>query len=431
VSARPSVWRHIWRDVILLGLGSVGVVAAQLAFRSILIAALVPASYGKLSLVLSIYNTVWILGTSGLPNSVSRYLAINGPADDRAIVRAALRANGWLTLGAASIMAVVAGILLHSLIAAALAGLGLAGMVYSLLTMGILRGRGKIGRAASVMPIAALGELVPLALLYFVVGADLDPISGFATFCLGNLIGVACGVFFVLRTRPRLLDAPPPNPDPPGPRQLLGFSLWLAAATAGLSALPLIVRSAAAFDSYTLVAVIDVALVLFTIPQRLGTVIVLAAIPRASKAVQTERVDLTIPLRGQLIAIVPFALAAALIAFTPWTGDIFAAIGRPEYGSSAKYLALALLAGPARILYGLVESALVAHGEGRFLAYNVLSVTGIAAVAMIVAAALGSVMVAFLIFVAAFWIIYFQGMRRVRRLAEASAASAVPVAAPA
>ncbi len=418
MSKQASVWRHIWRDVILLGLGSVGVVIAQLAFRSILIAALVPASYGRLSLVLSIYNTVWILGTSGLPNSVSRYLAINGPADDRAIVRAALRANGWLTLGAASIMAIVAGLLLHSVLAAALAGLGLAGMVYSLLTMGILRGRGKIGRAASVMPIAALAEVVPLAFLYFVVGADLDPISGFATFCLGNLIGVGFGVFFVLRTRPRLVDAPPPNPEPPGPRQLLGFSLWLAAATAGLSVLPLIIRSAAAFDSYTLVAVIDVALVLFTIPQRLGTVIVLAAVPRASRAVQDKQTDLTIPLRGQLIAIVPFVLAAAVLAFSPWTGEAFAAIGRPEYGSSAKYLALALLAGPPRILYGLVESALVARGEGRFLAFNVLSVTGVAAVAMIAAAALGSVTVAFLIFVGAFWLIYAQGMRRVRLLAD-------------
>ena len=182
--------------------------------------------------------------------------------------------------------------------------------------------------------------------------------------------------------------------------------------------MPLIVRTAAAFDSYTLVAVIDVALVLFTIPQRLGTIIVLAAIPRASRAVQNERPDLTIPLRGELIAIVPFVLAAAAIAFTPWTGDIFTTIGRPEYGSSAKYFALALLAGPPRILYGLVESALVAHGEGRFLAFNVLSVTAVAAVAMIATAALGSVTASFLIFVGAFWLVYIQGRRRVRLLAD-------------
>ena len=118
------------------------------------------------------------------------------------------------------------------------------------------------------------------------------------------------------------------------------------------------------------------------------------------------------------------AVIAALIAFTPWTGDLFAAIGRPEYGSSAKYLALALLAGPPRILYGLVESALVAHGDGRFLAFNVLSITGVAAAVMIAAAALGSVTVAFLVFVAAFWLIYAQGMRRVRRLSTASTSAA-------
>src|SRR5262249_19274902 len=102
-----------------------------------------------------------------------------------------------------------------------------------------------------------------------------------------------------------------------------------------------------------------------------------------------------------------------------------------EYEQSADYLALALLAGPARILYGLVEGALVAHGEGRFLAFNVLSISAIASVAMLAAAALGSVAVAFVIFVAAFWVIYFCGQRRVAQLrpspapfaqAEASAA---------
>jgi O-antigen/teichoic acid export membrane protein len=414
--AAPSVWRHIWRDVLLLGAGSVAVVIAQLCFRSILIATLLPAEYGRLSLVLGIYNTVWILGTSGLPNTVSRWIALKGPAADRAIVRSAIRANAWLTLAAAAVVATVSALLLHSPLAGLFGAIGLAGLVYSLLTMGIMRGRGRMVPAAAVLPIAALAELTPLVLMK-AAGADITAISAFAVFSLGNVVGVGFGVYFVRRTAPPKPLRPPPAEDVPSPLRLLGFSVWLAAATAGLSLLPLIVRAVAAFDSYTVVAIVDVALVLFTVPQRLGTVIVLAAIPRASRAVQRQDLDLTISFRAHLIAIVPFAVLAAVVAFSPLVGWAFEAIGQPDYEQSARYLALALLAGPARILYGLVESALVAHGDGRFLAGSVLSITAVAAVLMLVAAALGSVTAAFVVFVAAFWLIYLVGARRVGRIA--------------
>jgi O-antigen/teichoic acid export membrane protein len=414
-AARPdSIWRHLWSDVILLGIGSVAVVAAQLAFRSILIAVLVPSSYGRLSLVLSVYNTIWVLGTSGLPNSVARYLAIGGPADDAGVIRSALRANAWLTLAATAIIAAVAGLLLGSVLAAALAAVGLASLVYSLLAMGILRGRGHIASSASIMPVAALAQILPLAVIWL-AGLTITPMVGFAVFSLGNVAGLAMGIYFVRRTTPRPEPDMTPS-DVPSPLRLLAFSMWLALATAGLSALPLVLRAVAVWDSYTVVAVVDVALVLFVIPQRLGTVIVLAAIPRASKAVQRGNADLTISLRAHFIAIVPFVLAAATIAFTPLIGWIFEAIGRPEYEQSARYLAFALLAGPARILYGLVEGALVAHGEGRFLALTSVSVTACASGAIVAAAALGSLSAAFGVFVVAFWLVYLIGLEKVRRL---------------
>ncbi len=429
-AGRPeSVWRHLWGDVVLLGAGSVIVVAAQLAFRSILIAVLVPSGYGRLSLVLSVYNTIWILGTSGLPNSVARYLAIGGPADDAGIIRSALRANAWLTLAATAIVATVAGLLLGSVLAAALAAVGLASLVYSLLSMGILRGRGQIASSASIMPVAAIAQVLPLAAIWL-AGLTVTPMVGFAVFSLGNVAGLAIGVYFVRRTTPR----PKPGTAPsavPSPLRLLAFSMWLALATAGLSALPLVLRAVAAWDSYTVVAIVDVALVLFMIPQRLGTVIVLAAIPRASKAVQRENADLTISLRAHCIAVLPFALGAAAIAFTPLIGWAFEAIGRPEYEQSARYLAFALLAGPARILYGLVEGALVAHGEGRFLALTAVSVTVCASAAIVAAAALGSLSVAFGVFVVAFWLVYLIGFAKVRSLTPAKRAAAVTQETPA
>jgi O-antigen/teichoic acid export membrane protein len=424
-----SIWRRIRRDVALLGAGNVAIVIAQLGFRSILIAALLPATYGRLSLILSIYNTAWIIGASGLPNSVARYLAISDPDQDSAILRSAVRAGAWPTVVATALVATVSGLLLNSLLAALLAAIGLSSLVYTLLTMGILRGRERMGYAAAIMPIAAVGEVAPLAIVWF-CGVGVSLLSAFAIFCMGNVIGLAAGVFFIIRTRPRPTTAAASTGlsrrATPSSRQMLGFSLWLAAATVGVSVLPLIIRSAAALDSYAVVAVIDVAIVLLSIPQRLGSVIVLAVIPHASRAVGDGAravgqgaISLTISLRQNLLVSAPFVVAAVIVAFTPIMGWLFDALGRPEYAKSADYFAMALLAGPARILYGLVQGMLIAHGEGRFLAITALSITTVASGIIFAAAVLGSTIAAFAVFVAAFWMIYLVGLARIRHLTRA------------
>jgi O-antigen/teichoic acid export membrane protein len=412
------MWRRIRRDVVLLGAGNVAVVVAQLGFRSILIAALVPADYGRLSLILSIYNTVWIIGASGLPNTVARYIAMRTPMDDSAIIRAAVRAGAWPTGVAAAIVTAVAGVLLHSPWACLFAAVGLSSLVYQLLTMGILRGRGYTGRAAAVMPMAALAEVAPLALIWL-SGVGVTPLDAFGVFCAGNLVGLLAGVALTRQTAPRqrALGAERDSVEAPSARELLGFSMWLGAATIGVALLPLIVRSAAALDSYTTVAVIDVALVILAIPQRLGSVVVLAVTTHASRALGDGGVTQTIARRENAVAIAPFLLAAVIVAFTPIVGWVFAALGRPAYASSADYLALALLAGPARILFGLAQGVLIAHGQGRFLALSTLWTTTIASAMIFVAVALGSTELAFAVFVAAFWVMYLLGRARVERLA--------------
>jgi O-antigen/teichoic acid export membrane protein len=419
-SGSSSIWRRIRRDVILLGSGNVTVVFAQLGFRSILIAALAPAGYGRLSLILAIYNTVWIVGASGVPNSVARYLAIAGPADDSAIIRSALRASTGPIVAASLAMAIVSGLLLKSPLASIFAAVGVASLVYSLLAMGVLRGRGKTAAASAVLPIAALGELAPLATLWF-SGARVTPLSAFAIFCAGNLVGALAGLALTLRSSRRSEElgeaqAHAPSDSVPTPRQLLRFSVWLALATGGVAILPLVIRASATFDSYTLVAFIDVALVLFSIPQRLGTVIVLAVTPHASRAFSRGDTILSISRREHVLVVVPFVFAAAIVAFTPIVTWLFEALGKPEYKQSAEYLALVLLAGPARILYGVVEGVLIAHGEGRYLALTALVAAGGASLVIVAAAALGSTIVAFAVFVAAFWLIYLVGLARLRRL---------------
>jgi O-antigen/teichoic acid export membrane protein len=295
------------------------------------------------------------------------------------------------------------------------------------LTAGVLRGRGRIGSAASVMPAAGVGELAPLAVLWL-AGIGVTPLSAYGVFCLGNVIGLLTALTLARRSAPSAAlvasrAAGARQRAVPTGRQLLSFSMWLGLATAGVAVLPLIMRSAATLDSYTIVAVIDVALVLFTIPQRLGTVIVLAATPHASRELRDGRLEVMISRREHLAVIVPFVLLALLIAFTPLVGWLFGLIGRPQYAKSAVYLALVLLAGPPRILYGLVEGVLIAHGEGRYLATVATSITAIAAGAIFAAAALGSIELAFTVFVAAFWLIYLCGLRRVTGLGRRPAAA--------
>lgn len=417
----PSLLRRVRRDILLLGAGNLGIVIAQLGFRGILIAALAPPAYGRLALVLSIYNTIWIIGASGLPNGAARYLAMGSAADDPAIVRSAVKAGVWPTVVAAAITAIASGIILGSSAAFVFGAVGLSCLVYALLTMGILRGRGRIGAAASIMPIGGVAEVGLLAFVWL-SGAGVTELSGFGIFCLGNVISLGVGVLFVVRSAPRATRGPTADSARaglsivPSARQLLGFSMWLGIATVGIAMLPLVMRLAAVLDSYTVVAIIDVALVLLSVPQRMGAVVVGAVVPHATRALGEGGETLTVSRREHLLVIVPFVLLALIVAFTPLVEWMFDLLGRPAYAESANYLALALLAGPARVLYGLVEGVLVAHGEGRFLAFNALSIATLASAAILAAAAMGSIVASFAVFVASFWVLYLCGFRRIERL---------------
>lgn len=418
-SPAASIWRRIRRDVLLLGAGSMGTVLAQLVFRSVLVVVLAPAAYGRLSLVLSVYNAAWIVGAGGLPSGVARHIAAIAPRDDSAVVRSAFRAGAWPATLAALVVAGVAAAVLGSPLAFAYGAVGLGCFVYAMIAMGILRGRGRIGAASAVMPIGGAGEVLALAGLVG-LGATVTPVSAFGIFCLGNVLGGLAGMMFVARRRSSHgwggeAPASLAQLGAPSARELLGFSIWLGLATAGIAALPVVVRFAAALDSYTVVAVVDVALVLLSIPLRIGSVIVGAVVPHATRALGSPEGLVTISTREQAIVIAPFALGALLVASTNVVGWAFGLLGRAEYGKASAYLALALLAGPARVLYGLVEGVLVARGEARFLAVNSLSTALAASGAVIVTAALGSMLGAFALFVASCWAVYVFGLVRVRR----------------
>jgi O-antigen/teichoic acid export membrane protein len=423
---KRSIWRRVRHDFAVLGAGSLGIMVAQLAFRSILIVVLVPAEYGRLSLVLSIYNTVMLIGVSGLPNTASRYIAIHDAASDGPIVRGTLLAALGPTIAASLAVGICSGVILGSALAGVFGVIGLAGMALSLVAMGILRGRGRIYSAAAILPAAAAAEVLLLAAAWK-SGLGFDVVSAFGYFCFGNVVSAGLAAFFLFRTRVRVDRRVDAEDDiaVPSARELLGFSVWLTLASIGVAAMPLVMRFAAAFDSYTVVAMVDVALVLLSVPQRIGTVIVSAVVPHASRDAVGGEIGLTISRREHVYLIIPFVLLAALVAFTPLIETIFNALGRPAYASAGIYLSLALLASPARILYGLVQGVLTGHGEGRFLAFNALGTT-IASSALIFAlGAMGSIIAAFAVFVAACWIVYLGGLLRIHRLSS----SRVPLAA--
>jgi O-antigen/teichoic acid export membrane protein len=406
-------------------MGTTAIIAAQLAFRALLIATLTPGSYGRLALVLSIYNTVMILGISGLPDSAARYIAISPPEEDPLIVRSAVRAAVTPTCLACLVVGLAVAPILRSPVAPLLAIPGLAGLIYSLLALGILRGRGHMMAAAAIMPLAAVSEVALLGAL-LLSGAAIDPLIAFIVFCAGNLISAAMGFFFLARTRPRIAEGDTQErrtTTAPTSREMLGFSLWLTLATIGVATMPLIMRFAAALDSYRTVAMVDVALVLLSLPQRVGSVIVSAVVPEASRAERNGERQKVISLGEHILAIGPFMLVALLVAWTPAVRWIFDALGKAQYSHSAGYLALALLAGPARIFYGLAQGVLVAQGQGRFLAYSSLLVTVAASACIFSATALHHTLVAFVAFVAACWIVYLLSVHRISRRPSSSRAA--------
>src|SRR5262249_22124090 len=156
----------------------------QLGFRAILIVQLVPASYGRLALLLTVYNTIWIFANSGLPNGIARYIAMNPPGNDTLVLRAAIRAALIPMAVVGLVMAIIAGSLLHPPLAALFGAVGVSSLVYSQLATGVLRGRHRVSGAASVMPVAGLAELLALGCLV-VSGLQVTEVSAFGTFCLG------------------------------------------------------------------------------------------------------------------------------------------------------------------------------------------------------------------------------------------------------
>jgi O-antigen/teichoic acid export membrane protein len=364
------MWREVGRDTLILSASVLALVPLQAAFRLLSIHYLDVPAYGRVVLLISLFNTAFVL-TFGIPPAASRLAArSNGQDTDRRILVVLGQALA-LPTAVASIAILVASLVVEGSILAAAGGVvGMVMLAVSIGAAGYLRGKGRIWHAAAVQPANGIAQLVVLVLpaaLGFHPGSPWVLLS----FYIGNVMAGVLGVIFLWGAFSRLPDADSAQEVDPdaNPRSVISFSAWMTSAALATSMLLLLPRIALAFGSYKEVAFFDLALVLYTIPQRLTSALVLAIIPSAAKA-QRQRVRVAIPSRLDA-AIVAFAVLglAGVLWWSEGIPRIFDAIGIGSYAAAEPVLLILLIALPAEVLFGINSALLQAFGRSRRLAY--------------------------------------------------------------
>lgn len=364
------MWRQVGRDTLILSASVLALVPLQAAFRLLSIHYLDVSTYGRVVLLISVFNTAFVL-TFGIPPAAARLAARSrGQGSDRRILVVLGQALA-LPTALASIAILVATLVIDGSTMAAAGGVvGMVMLAVSIVAAAYLRGKGRIWHAAAVQPANGIAQLVVLALP---AAFGFRPGSAWVlfSFYLGNVVAGLLGVVLLstaIGRQPAVEGAQDVDPDA-NPRSVLSFSAWMTAAALAISMLLLLPRIALAIGSYKEVAFLDLALVLYTIPQRLTSALVLAVIPNAAKA-QHERVRVVIPSRldAAIVASAVLVLAGAL-----WWSDavprILDAIGIGGYAAAEPILLILLLALPAEVLFGINSALLQAFGRSRDLAY--------------------------------------------------------------
>jgi O-antigen/teichoic acid export membrane protein len=397
-----SAWSRIGRDSAIFGGGAMAMVAMQAVFRLVAIHDLPKADYGRVALLITLFNYALVLGNFGIPSIASRLAARtrheSGSALLASLGRASLLPCAAASLGLAGVTFLVVGSPAIALMTAA----GMPAMVISTVAAGFLRGRGSTWRAGSIQPANAAAQLVFLLAL---TGLGIGVGTGWVlvAFYAGNACAFAYAVVllvpFLRRPAQRSAD------QLAEPRAILSVSAWLAVATLGVYGLAVVPRVALAPVSYDDVATFDVALLVYTIPQRLVASMVIAVVPLAA-SVQLRRARLAVPaLSDALTVTLAFLALDAVLWSTHALRTLFLAIGLGEYAAAEHLVLIVLLAAPAEFLFGLNSGLLQGFGRTRRLAYTTCTVLGVTSAAVPVAVLLGTSYLAGLL-VLAYWALY-------------------------
>jgi O-antigen/teichoic acid export membrane protein len=176
----------------------------------------------------------------------------------------------------------------------------------------------------------------------------------------------------------------------------------MTVAVVSAAALPLLPRLWLSHISYAQVGFIDVALLAYTVPQRVTGAVFAALVPHASAA-SRDRNEVRVPSRAD-VGVVLCGLVAidALLWTTGGLTALFRLVGLSSYTPAVHLILILVLAVPAELSYAVNSAVLSGFGESRRLAAATGAVSAVTCAAMAGAAALGATYVAALL-VCAFW----------------------------
>jgi O-antigen/teichoic acid export membrane protein len=377
----------------------------QAAFRLLAIHDLSIDSYGRAALLLSVFNFALVFGNFGIPAAAARLAARStGLTRGREILVSITKAAVIPSVSAGLVLGFTTLALTNSIGLALACAAGVLPMAVSTVYGGFIRGRGYVWSSASIQPANVGAQLLVLAAISasgVTVGVGWVLIS----FCIGNVAAFALSLTYVARWMRSVheLDSPPDSEA--APRRVLAFSSWLSLSNAALIALAIIPRVALAHVSYASVASFDLALLIYTIPQRLRASLAIALIPAAaSRQVAGSRI--TLPAAGDAVVLtVATGLCVAVLWWSHAVLDLLNAVGLGGYSVAEPFLLILLLAAPAELFFTIDSAILQAFGRSRRLALITLAVLGLSTVAAPLAVKAGPNYLAILL-VVDYWALY-------------------------
>ncbi len=404
------MWRRVARDSAILVGSSFSLVLLQVAYRFLSLQALSVSAYGRVALLLSVFNAATVLGVYGVPATVSRLAARTaGRTRDRELLRSASLAVALPSLLASGVMAVATYIVIGSAAGAIVAFAGVPPVIWAGISRGFLRGKGMIWWSAAIQPV---NLIVQTGALLFLLAAGANPGIGLvlASFYAGNFAAMATGSIAARRWLMRGMPPDDEADDEATPRGILAFSSWLSAANLAVIMLAILPRVALAHWSYREVAFFDLALLVYSLPQRLRSSFLVALLPIA--ALEQKRGNrIVVP---NLVDLLFITSAFVVLDLMLWVTDAvpraFGLLHMSTYDPAAPLLLLMLLAAPAELFFGLNSALLQSFGQSRRLTTVTLAVLAVSGLLIPGAARLGSTYLIVLL-VLDYWALYAYSRR--------------------
>jgi O-antigen/teichoic acid export membrane protein len=415
---RRSMWTRLGHDTAIFASSAIAMALLQAAFRIVAIHDLRIADYGKAGLLIGIFNVAASVGAFGIPAATAR-LASRTEGFERGteLVRAAMTAAAFPATVTAVGFGAATYVITHSAWIAAASAAGVPPMVLGVVIAGFVRGKGFVWRAAAVQPANAIAQLAALVALSLFVHVTVGWVL--ASFYIGNVVALLVALVFLrswLEGRHRGAGRVDPEA---GVRSILRFSVWLSFSNLAIMGLTLLPRIALVHVSYTDVAFFDLALLIYSIPQRLTASLVIALIPTAA-AREARGETVTVPARSDALFVTAvFAAVDAVLWRTHALPELLRAVGLGKYTPAEHILLIVLLAAPAELFFSINSGLLQAFGKSRRLAAMTLSVLAVSSVLAPVCVHFGSTWLAALLAVD-YWMLFmlssrFTGVQTVRR----------------